>query len=146
MPPILGLSETIRLALAADSMALIIRWGRTERQLVQYALDALRTAGAFASAAILNDVNLKAQQRRGYHDRTIVYSDEDLYRAGPKYREPDGQAPLPAVAKASGAISAAAATRAQRPDARPNRTEAVHNPSTTARPDIQRLYERHLGK
>src|SRR5262249_46740829 len=35
MPPVLGLAETIRLTVAADSIALIIRWGRTERQLVQ---------------------------------------------------------------------------------------------------------------
>ena len=44
LPPVLGLAETIRLAMAADSIALVIRWGRTERQFVQLALDALRTA------------------------------------------------------------------------------------------------------
>jgi succinoglycan biosynthesis transport protein ExoP len=149
MPPILGLAETIRLTVAADSIVLIIRWGRTERQLVLYALDALRTAGAFASAVILNDVDLKAQQRRGYHDRTVVYTDDDLYRAGPKYQEPDGQAPLLAVANASEANSEAAAREAQRPDARPNRGEATHDPakaSITARFDIERLYDRHLGQ
>jgi succinoglycan biosynthesis transport protein ExoP len=149
MPPILGLAETIRLTVAADSIALIIRWGRTERQLVQYAVDSLRAAGAFASAVILNDVDLKAQQRRGYHDRTVVYTDDDLYRVGSKYREPDSRAPLPAVADVSGANSEATAPQAERPDEQPNRTEAAHDPvrgSTTARPDIQRLYERYLVK
>jgi uncharacterized protein involved in exopolysaccharide biosynthesis/Mrp family chromosome partitioning ATPase len=149
MPPILGLAETIRLTGSVDSIALIIRWGRTERQLVQYAVDSLRTAGAFASAAILNDVDLKAQQRRGYRDRTVVYTDDDLYRAGAKYREPNFRTPLPTVNKASGANSEIAEPQAERPDKQPNRTEAAHDPvrgSTTARPDIQRLYERYLGK
>src|SRR5207244_9838476 len=100
MPPILGLAETMRLTVAADSMALIIRWGRTERKVVHYALDALRTAGAFASAVILNDVNLKAQQRRGYHDRTVVYTDEGLYRAEPGYRKSASLQP-PSVHNAS---------------------------------------------
>src|SRR5262249_52503998 len=88
LPPILGLAETIRLTCAADSIALIIRWGRTERQSVQFALDALRSAGVSASAAILNDVNLKAQHRRGYRDRIAVYRDEGLYRTAPADREP----------------------------------------------------------
>jgi len=44
LPPVLGLAETIRLAMAADKIALVIRWGRTERQFVQSALDALRSA------------------------------------------------------------------------------------------------------
>ena len=43
-PEILGLAETIRLAMAADSIMLVIRWGRTERHVVQFALDALRPA------------------------------------------------------------------------------------------------------
>jgi uncharacterized protein involved in exopolysaccharide biosynthesis/MinD-like ATPase involved in chromosome partitioning or flagellar assembly len=150
MPPILGLAETIRLTVAADSMALIIRWGRTERQLVQYALDALRTAGAFASAVILNDVNLKTQRRRGYHDRTVVYTDEDLYRAGPgpEYREPASRAPLPAVANASGQNPEADAPQAQRPDPQRNRTAAADDPinaSTNTRSDIERLYDRYPG-
>src|SRR5262249_29564354 len=45
LPPLLGIAETVRLAMAADNIALVVRWGRTERQFVQYALDALRSAG-----------------------------------------------------------------------------------------------------
>jgi succinoglycan biosynthesis transport protein ExoP len=147
MPPILGLAETMRLTVAMDSMALIIRWGRTKRRLVQYALDALRTAGAFASAAVLNDVDLKAQHRRGYHDCTVVYNDEDLYRVGPKYPEPPDRAPLPTAANNSKAISEATALP-QRSDTRSNRTEA-HDPapsSTRDKSDIQRFYERYIGE
>jgi polysaccharide biosynthesis transport protein len=137
MPPILGLAETIRMTVAADSIALIIRWGRTERQLVQYALDALHTAGAFASAVILNDVDLKAQQRHGYHDRTVVYTDDDLYRIGAN-REPASRVSPPAVANAARANPRADAP----PDTEQNRAEPV---STTARSDIDRLYDLRRG-
>ncbi len=88
LPPILGLAETIRLAMAADSIALVIRWGRTERQFVQFALDALRSASLSTIAVILNDIDLKTQRRRGYRDHTAVYTDKGLYRAAPGYREP----------------------------------------------------------
>ena len=50
-------------------MALVIRWGRTERQFVQFALDALRSASVSTISVILNDIDLKAQRRRGYRDQ-----------------------------------------------------------------------------
>jgi polysaccharide biosynthesis transport protein len=140
MPPILGLAETIRLTTAADSMALIVRWGRTERQLVQYALDALHSAGAVASAVILNDVNLKAQQRRGYRDHTIVYSDEGLYRVTPASR-------VPPVAVTRAAEANPVASEVQRPASGRNRAGGGDDPAktaTVASSDIHRLYERYF--
>jgi succinoglycan biosynthesis transport protein ExoP len=89
LPPILGLAETIRLSLAMDSIVLIIRWGRTERQFVQFALDALHSVGVFANAAILNDIDLRAQQRRGYRDRSVAYTDKRLYQTAAVDRKPD---------------------------------------------------------
>jgi Mrp family chromosome partitioning ATPase len=98
LPPILGRAETIRLSGAVDSIALIIRWGRTERQFVQFALDALRSAGVVASTAILNDIDLRAQQRRGYRDRSLIYADKRLYRTAAEDREPDARAALQTAA------------------------------------------------
>ncbi len=98
LPPIVGLAETIRLAKAVDNMALVIRWGRTERQFVQFALDALRSASVSTISVILNDIDLKAQRRRGYRDHTVVYTDEELYHVRPGDREPAIQASLPMVA------------------------------------------------
>jgi succinoglycan biosynthesis transport protein ExoP len=142
MPPILGLAETIRLTVAADSIALIIRWGRTERQLVRYALDTLRNAGAFASAVVLNDIDVKAQQRRGYQDCAVAYSNEGVCREEPASRVP----PL-VVASASEANPDAGASEVQRPDPGRNRARGGDDPvkaSTIAKSDIQRLYERHF--
>jgi uncharacterized protein involved in exopolysaccharide biosynthesis/MinD-like ATPase involved in chromosome partitioning or flagellar assembly len=143
MPPILGLAETIRLTVAADSIALIIRWGRTERQLVRYALDALRNAGAFASAVILNDIDVKAQQRRGYQDCTLAYSN-GVYRV-----EPASSVPPLAVSSASEANPNAGASEVQPPYPRRNPSGGGDDPvkaSPIAGSDIQRLYERHFHK
>src|SRR6516162_342985 len=98
LPPILGLAETIRLAMAADSVALVIRWGRTERRFVQFATDNLRKAGVSTNAVILNDIDLKAQRRRGHRDHTVVYIDKGLYQAAPGYGEPATRASLPVAA------------------------------------------------
>ena len=91
LPPVLGLAETIRLAGAVDGVALVVRWGRTDRQHVQFALDALRTANISAIAVILNDIDLRAQRRRGYRDHSLVYTDKGLYRVASGYRKPAPQ-------------------------------------------------------
>src|SRR5260370_28717740 len=99
VPPVAGRGETIRLAPAADHVVLVIRWGRTERQFVQFALDVLRSASIWMVAVILNDIDLKSQRRRGYRDHTVIYTDKGLYRVEPEYREPATRASLPMEAK-----------------------------------------------
>jgi Mrp family chromosome partitioning ATPase len=132
LPPILGLAETIRLAMAADNVALVVRWGRTERHFVQFALDALRSAGVSMFAVILNDINLKAQRRRGYRDHTVVYTDKGLYRG---YRQAATQASLPAVTAKLDAHSETSATEPQ--------DRKVHSAEPhAAGSDIERLYNR----
>jgi Mrp family chromosome partitioning ATPase len=141
LPPILGLAETIRLAMAADSIMLVIRWGRTERQLVQFALDALRSASASRIAVILNDIDLKSQRRRGYRDHSLVYADEALYGTGPEYREPAPQTP-----------SSMASMAAAKPDAEPEtdvlEPQADDRPRDGPRPmgsAIERWYDKYRG-
>jgi Mrp family chromosome partitioning ATPase len=138
LPPILGVAETIRLATAADNIALVIRWGRTERQFVQFALDALRRASASPIAVILNDIDLKAQRRRGYSDGTSVYTDKELYRAAPEYGEPAVPASLSMAAAEPAAHSEAGKSEPQRDDA----------PCDGPRPAgsaIERWYEKYQG-
>jgi polysaccharide biosynthesis transport protein len=149
LPPVLGLSETIRLAAVADSVALIIRWGRTERQFVQFALDALRSAGVSARTVILNDVDLKAQQRRGYRDRSAVYAYDGLYRS----KSGDRHAAAPAQLVPLGR-SKENSRPFREPEEPPREAYRDHvrdpvDPSTTtaslAQSDIQRLYDRYRG-
>jgi uncharacterized protein involved in exopolysaccharide biosynthesis/Mrp family chromosome partitioning ATPase len=139
LPPILGLSETIRLATAADNIAVVIRWGRTDRKFVQFALDALGNVGASTIAVILNDVDLKTQRRRGYRDHTVVYTDKDLYRTAPEYEEPAATQPsLPMAAANPDADSETSRSRSepQRSDMRPARPRPAGS-------DIERLYDRY---
>ena len=138
LPPVVGLAETIRLAPAADHIALVIRWGRTERQFVQFALEVLRSASISMVAAILNDIDLKAQRRRGYHDHTLVYTDKGLYRVESEYREPAASAALPMA----GAIQDVR-SEANRPEPRRDETHRERPPSTGS--DIERLYDRYRG-
>ena len=140
LPPILGLAETIRLAMAADHIALVIRWGRTERPLVQFALDALRSASASRIAVILNDIDLKSQRRRGYRDRSLVYTDKGLYRAASGYREPAPQDASPVTAPSPDTYSnAEEGTEPHAPDAP---SEPPHPAAGSA---IERWYDRYRG-
>jgi len=146
LPPILGLAETIRLSIAADSIVLIIRWGRTERQLVQFALDALRSGGVVASAAILNDIDLRALQRRGYRDRSVVYTYESLYQTGAEVREPASRAALTAAETGmSGQNPELDSQQARAPRSRQSSLDDSENFPAAARSDIQRLYDKYLG-
>ncbi len=138
LPPVLGLAETIRLSMAADSIALVIRWGRTERQFVQSALDALRSASVPIIAVILNDIDLKAQRRRGYRDSTVVYTDKGLYRAERGYREPARRASLPMAAVKPDAHSDTSRSELQPDDTHRDRPRPAGS-------DIERLYDRYHG-
>jgi polysaccharide biosynthesis transport protein len=144
MPPILGLAETLRLTVAADSIALIIRWGRTERHLVSCALDALRNAGGFASAVILNDIDVKAQQRRGYRDRTVAYSDEHLYRVGAEGRERAARSELIVAESRSDADLEPRGPAERSRDLDQGRSGVQKDGSAAAaRSDIERLYAKY---
>jgi polysaccharide biosynthesis transport protein len=146
LPPILGLAETIRLAMAADSLALVIRWGRTERQSVQFALDTLRSASASTVAVILNDIDVKALRRRGYRDHSIVYTNKGLYRTDKGlYRSAPGNQELAVPASWSVADAKPEAPAANGPsEVQPG--DAA--PQEQARPDgsaIARWYDRYRG-
>ena len=146
LPPVLGLAETIRLARAVDGVALVVRWGRTDRQHVQFALDSLRTANTSAIAVILNDVDLRAQRRRGYRDRSLVYyTEKRLYRAASGYREPADRAPqdaLPMTAPGMDTHSDAAAEESAETQAADVLSE---NPHRAAESAIERWYDKYRG-
>ena len=136
LPPILGLADTIRLATAADNVALVIRWGHTERRFVQFALDALRSASVSTIAVVLNDIDLKAQRRRGYSDHTAVYTDDGLYRVPAGYQDPAAPASLSRGAPKPEVVSEISRSV-------PQRRDAHHDTQRPAGSDIERLYDRY---
>jgi Mrp family chromosome partitioning ATPase len=141
LPPVVGLAETMRLAPAADHVALVIRWGRSERQFVQFALDSLRAAGISTIAVMLNDVDLKAQRRRGYRDyHASVYTDKQLYS-----RPPGGFRPPAAPAPLLTSVAAQPDTSYKANRSRPQRGDKHGDPPSTVASDIARLYDRYRG-
>jgi len=147
LPPVVGLAETIRLAPAADHIALVIRWGRTERQFVQSALDALRGANLSTIAVILNDIDLKSQRRRGYRDHSVgIYTDGELYRPAYGYQEPARQVQLPMVIATpdnpeAQPRKAPEAQPRKAPEAQPRKEH--RDQSSPAASDIEKLYNRY---
>jgi succinoglycan biosynthesis transport protein ExoP len=142
LPPILGLAETIRLAMAVDSLAFVVRWGRTERHLVQSALESLRTANTSTVAVVLNDIDLKAQRRRGYRDHTLIYSDAELYRTPTGYREPVTPAPLSTVSMAAAGPDAGSEETDR---SEPQTDDAPRIGPRTAGSAIERWYDQYRG-
>ena len=148
LPPVLGLADTIHLAMAVDSIALVIRWGRTERQFVQSALDTLRSASVSTITVILNDIDLKAQRRRGYRDHTLVYGDKKLYRAASDYREPDRVAPEyrePAPPTSLPVATTKPDAYSETRESEPQRGDTSRDRPSSAGSDIERLYDRYRG-
>jgi uncharacterized protein involved in exopolysaccharide biosynthesis/Mrp family chromosome partitioning ATPase len=137
LPPILGLAETIRLATLTESIALVIRWGRTERQLVRSAFDVLRGLSVSTITVILNDVDLKSQRRRGYRDGSVVYSDKGLYGVAPAYRELVGKTSLPNAATRPWPAPSETSVTEMRPD------NTNRGRSSSEGSDIERLYDRY---
>src|SRR5690349_22187647 len=131
--------------MAADCIALVIRWGRTERQFVQFALDTLRSAKVLIIGVILNDINLKAQRRRGYRDHTVVYMDKGLYQAAPGAQEAPAAAVAPAAMQASLPMAAAVERDAysETSVSEPHQPDKHYDPRGPARSDIERLYDRY---
>jgi polysaccharide biosynthesis transport protein len=156
LPPLFGVAETIRLATVVDRMVLIVRWARTERQFVQFALDTLRSANVPTNVVILNDIDLKAQRRRGYRDHTLVYADKRLYRAASEYRQPPASSETmsltgsratvpdtPIPAEVASAISDPPIPRPADPE--PHRGDASNRPAPPPGSTIEKWYDKYHG-
>jgi succinoglycan biosynthesis transport protein ExoP len=143
LPPVLGLAETIRLAGAVDGVALVVRWGRTDRQHVQFALDALRTANTSAIAVIiLNDIDLRAQRRRGYRDYSLVYTNKGLYHVASGYREPAPRDASPVAVLGSDITSETEYSDTEE-SGPPRAADVAREPSRPGASAIERWYDKY---
>jgi len=66
-PPILGLTDAAILATMADAVLLVARCGRTGRQTLCRARDALARVDAPTLGVVLNDLNLNSPEHHGYY-------------------------------------------------------------------------------
>lgn len=73
-PPILAVSDTIRLTRLADGVVLVMRWGATPRETVIAALRLLNEVGARVVGTVLSTVDVRRQRLFGVGDRGGVPS------------------------------------------------------------------------
>lgn len=74
-PPVLGLVDTNIFATVADATLMIVRWGKTRRQVFRYALSDITKFGGRVNAIILSQVDTRRQAYYSYGD-SAIYSGE----------------------------------------------------------------------
>ena len=67
-PPVLGLADTNIFAALADATLMIVRWGKTRRQVFKYAIGEITKFGGRIDAIILSQVDTRRQAYYGYGD------------------------------------------------------------------------------
>jgi polysaccharide biosynthesis transport protein len=70
-PPVLGLVDTNILASVADATLMIVRWGKTRRQVFKYAVGDITKFGGRINAIILSQVDTRRQAHYSYGDSSI---------------------------------------------------------------------------
>jgi capsular exopolysaccharide synthesis family protein len=77
-PPVAAVSDAVVMSTHADGTLLVLKAGRTSRELARRALRALRHVNARVFGAVLNDLDLEARQYRGYYhyERSGYYADK----------------------------------------------------------------------
>ena len=68
-PPLLGFSDTPNIAIAVDSIFLVVRAGETRREFVKSSLDQIRQVRANLNGIILNALSRKSSSYYGYYNR-----------------------------------------------------------------------------
>jgi Mrp family chromosome partitioning ATPase len=69
-PPILSVTDAIILGRMADSVVLVIRHGRANKNVMRRARDLLLRSGAPLAGLVLNAVDLKSPEYYGYYGYT----------------------------------------------------------------------------
>jgi capsular exopolysaccharide synthesis family protein len=67
-PPVLGLADANIFAALADATLMIVRWGKTRRQVFKYAIGEITKFGGRIDAIILSQVDTRRQAYYGYGD------------------------------------------------------------------------------
>ncbi len=77
-PPILSVTDGVILARDADAVVLVVRHGRSSKQIVRRARDLLIRSGAPITGVVLNAVDLRSPEYYGYYGySTYAYASAD---------------------------------------------------------------------
>jgi succinoglycan biosynthesis transport protein ExoP len=81
-PPLLAAADARILSRVADATVLIVRWGKTRRQVVKLATRQLETAGARLAGGLLSMVDVRRNAKYSYGDSDAYSGDLEKYYAG----------------------------------------------------------------
>jgi len=74
-------SDARLLAAQCDCVLFVVKWGETQRNVVEGELRALSEAGARAVAVVLNQVDVRQHARYGYTDSGAYHGRARVYYA-----------------------------------------------------------------
>jgi capsular exopolysaccharide synthesis family protein len=77
-PPVAAVSDAVVMSTHTDGTLMVLKAGRTSRELARRSLRALRDVNARVFGAVLNDLDLEARQYRGYYhyERAGYYAEK----------------------------------------------------------------------
>ncbi len=81
-PPMLAAADARILSRIADATVLVVRWGKTRRQVVQLATRQLEAAGANLAGGLLSMVDVKRNSKYSYGDSDAYSGELEKYYAG----------------------------------------------------------------
>ena len=87
-PPILSVTDGVILARDADAVVLVVRHGKSSKQIVRRARDLLIRSGAPITGVVLNAVDLRSPEYYGYYGySTYAYASQDSGNWEPMTKE-----------------------------------------------------------
>ena len=90
-PPVLSVTDGVILSSKVDAVILVVRHGKSSKNIVRRGRDLLVRSGATMAGIVLNAVDLKAPEYYGYYGYSS-YSYSSLDPAGWDAKEPSGEA------------------------------------------------------
>ncbi len=81
-PPLLAVSDAQLIASVADATLMVVRWGKTRRRVVQYAIEQQARFGGRIDGIVLSMVDVKKHAYYGYGDSGYYYGKSAKYYHG----------------------------------------------------------------
>ena len=82
-PPVLSVTDGVILARNADAVVLVVRFGKSNKNIIRRACDLLIRAGAPMTGIVLNAVDISSPEYQGYYGQSEYYLADE-----PKHSEP----------------------------------------------------------
>jgi succinoglycan biosynthesis transport protein ExoP len=81
-PPVLALADARMLSAMADVSLVVVRWGRTPRRVLRFAIRQMTASGGDVHGVVMSMVNIKRQAAYGFGDASYYRGDLTKYYTG----------------------------------------------------------------